>query len=356
MEARNHYPAGQLKETNMTTELAQNQSNETMLLLRTLMPQGSTKEEMQLFSNVCERTKLDPFARQIYPMKRWDGIKKCEVLSFQISIDGFRVIAERNGNYAGQTGPHWCGDDGIWKDVWLSPAAPKAARVGVLRKDFKEPIYSVAKFDEYAQKTKDGRLVSMWEKMAANQIAKCAEALALRRAFPNDLSGLYTADEMAQATKATEEQETKTEPAAEQPKNSSAKLLAQISSPTKEVDREEEEAIEATFIPSAGPREPEKESQPTKEPKYVDSVSEEVRQKINEALAEDLISLTKPNKAHFIAILAIHGLTKKEMPEKAGIYMTHRFGKNKWDELDDNEKRMTMRDAVAGLLNEPVLL
>ena len=339
----------------MTTELTNNQSEETLLLLRTLMPQGSSKEEMQLFANVCTRTKLDPFARQIYPMKRWDSVKRCEVLSFQISIDGFRVVAERNGNYAGQVGPHWCAEDGVWKDVWLSAQAPHAARVGVLRKDFKEPLFSVAKYTEYAQKTKDGKIVSMWEKMAANQIAKCAEALALRRAFPNDLSGFYSVDEMAQATQATTEEPTKQEnkPA----KNNSAKLLEQITGPVlapTEQTTPEEDAEIAPFTASSGPQEEKLDS--PKRPAFTDSVTEEVRDKICEAINEGLVSIEAPNKAQFIAVLAIHGMTKKEMPEKCMSYMSHNFKKSKWDELDAKEKTKTMKDAIAGLLNDPVLL
>jgi phage recombination protein Bet len=160
---------------------------EQVKLLKRTLGADLTDDELALFGEVARRRGLDPFTRQIHAVKR-DG-----KMSIQTGIDGFRLIAERTGQYRGQRGPWWAGPDGEWRELWTGPGAPHAARVAVLRDGWPEPTYGIAHYAEYRAPA------PMWTKMPANQLAKCAEALALRKAFPQELSGLYTDDEMAQA-------------------------------------------------------------------------------------------------------------------------------------------------------------
>jgi phage recombination protein Bet len=181
-----------------------NFSDEQLALIKRTVAEGASNDELELFLYQCRRSGLDPLARQIYCQFRFANVQdrktgrwaEKRTMSIQTAIDGFRLIAERSDNYAGQLGPYWCGQDGEWRDVWLEPQPPAAARIGVLRREFSQPLWAVANWSSYVQLNRAGQPNAAWTKMGPIMIAKCAEALALRRAFPQELSGLYTNDEI----------------------------------------------------------------------------------------------------------------------------------------------------------------
>ena len=183
-------------------------TDDQMAVLRHIGTEKATPADLKVFFHVCQRTGLDPFARQIY-MVEYGGKP-----TIQTGIDGFRVIARRAADAAGQ--PYsledtlWCGPDGVWRDVWLSNEPPAAARAVIVRDGQRFP--HVALFSEYVGTNtiwgkKDGKNVkigeevnSMWKGKPAHMLGKCAEAGAYRKAFPQDLGGIYIPEEMDHRT------------------------------------------------------------------------------------------------------------------------------------------------------------
>ena len=180
-------------------------SPQQVAALRQLGVDAAADGDLSVFFHVCNRTGLDPFARQIYMIGRNSKNMRTNQwetkYTIQTGIDGFRLIARRASDRArttlGYEDTVWCGDDGQWTDVWLSDKPPRAAKLAVIRDGQRYP--AVALMSEYMGTDKQGNPTRMWQTKGALMLAKCAEALALRKAFPQDLSGLYTADEMQQS-------------------------------------------------------------------------------------------------------------------------------------------------------------
>lgn len=183
-----HYQTKGVTET-MSTEVAvQNLDREKIELIKQTVAKGATDLELELFLHACKHTGLDPLMKQIYAIKRWSSAEEKNVLSFQTGIDGLRLIADRTGKYAGSS-------DAIFEE---KDGKPLVAHVTVLKVVGGEKcaFTASARWEEYVQKNRQMQPTSMWAKMPYLMLGKCAEALALRKAFPVELSGLYTHDEM----------------------------------------------------------------------------------------------------------------------------------------------------------------
>jgi phage recombination protein Bet len=164
-------------------------------LVKTTIARDATDEELLFFLNVCQRSGLDPFAKQIYLIKRWDNKAGREIATPQTSIDGYRLIADRTDRYAPGREPTFTYAD----DSGIPHSA--TAYVKKLAGGIWHEVAATAFYAEYVQTTKkDGRPTQFWRDKPHLMLAKCAEALALRRAFPAELSGVYTREEMDQAS------------------------------------------------------------------------------------------------------------------------------------------------------------
>jgi phage recombination protein Bet len=160
-------------------------------LIKQTVCKGATDQELALFLYTAKRTGLDPLLRQIYAVKRWDNKLKKETMAMQTGIDGLRLIADRTGTYAGN-------DEPIYEYDQNDVSHPIKASVTVYKivAGQRCAFSASARWTEYCPK--EG-MDFMWKRMSHVMLGKCAEALALRKAFPAEIAGLYTAEEMAQA-------------------------------------------------------------------------------------------------------------------------------------------------------------
>jgi hypothetical protein len=165
-------------------------TQEQRKLITDVLCKGATGEEIAFFMQVAQRCRLDPFRKQIHAVHRWDSNLKRMALTFQVGIDGLRAIAARTGEYAGN-------DEPIFEEAQPLGKYPIKATCTVYRlvHGHRVPFTASVWWDECVQTKKDGGVNSMWSTRPRGQLGKCAEAAALRKAFPEDTSGLYTEEE-----------------------------------------------------------------------------------------------------------------------------------------------------------------
>jgi phage recombination protein Bet len=153
-------------------------------LIKRTVASGATRDELELFLYHAKRAGLDPLARQIYFVKRKGKG------TIQVGIDGLRLIADRTGLYAGNDDAEFDSD---------AEGRPQRATVVVYKMVHGQrcPFSATARWEEYFPGEEQG---FQWKKMPHVMLAKCAEAQALRKAFPMEMSGLYVHEEMEQAS------------------------------------------------------------------------------------------------------------------------------------------------------------
>jgi phage recombination protein Bet len=176
-----------LQSTTPRVPAQRGRSRDQIDLIKATVAKGASDDELALFLYQCRRLGLDPLSRQIYFIRRWDSRVGGEVGVIQVSIDGLRLIAARTGRYRPDEEPPRYTYDADGKlvaarvRVWLYHAPTQAWY----------PVEAEAYYEEYAQRGRDGQVTGNWARMPRVMLAKCAEALALRKAFPAETSGIY---------------------------------------------------------------------------------------------------------------------------------------------------------------------
>jgi phage recombination protein Bet len=183
---------------NNTPMILANYDQEKLDLVKRSYAKNADNDQLALFLYQADRTGLDPLAKQIHCILRWNSKDQRYDMSIQTAIDGYRLIADRTGKYAGSD--DYLFNEGItqYRHLRSGEKFPVTASVTVHKivGGQRVPFTATAAWDAYYPGDKQG---FMWRKMPHLMLGKCAEALALRKAFPAELSGIYVQEEMEQA-------------------------------------------------------------------------------------------------------------------------------------------------------------
>ncbi len=174
-----------------TNEIMTLNNREQVELLKNTYAKGATDIEFRMLIAVGNRVNADPFKREIYLIPFWDRNARKMSKTPVVGIDWYRKQAGKSKNYAGQ-GEAEFGEkiqsNGIEHPDW--------AVVPIYNRNFEHPIRVKVFWDEIVKLDKQGNALSSWRTMPRTMLAKCSEAQGIRRAFPEEVGGVYTEDEM----------------------------------------------------------------------------------------------------------------------------------------------------------------
>lgn len=168
-------------------------SDQLDLIKRTVAKgQDLSPDELLLFGYVCKQSGLDPFLKQIYPVKFKDGKTGEKTLNFITGINGYRTIAERTGIYAGRDEILF--DEGLTNFQMLKAKReiPRTATCTVYKmmNGIRCPTTATVRWIEYYPKGQ-AKAKLFWDPMPFNQLGKVSESAGLKVAFPGYFKGIY---------------------------------------------------------------------------------------------------------------------------------------------------------------------
>jgi phage recombination protein Bet len=179
----------------LITEAEAKLTLEDIQTIKTAIFKGAEESELKLFLHDCQRQGVHPLDRLIHPTIRTDKSGKRTYTAIT-SIDLFRSRAEDTGFYAGN-------DDPVFSGTPKGDDFKATVTVYKIVHGVRCPFTATARWSEYKPAPPND---FMWNKMPCGQLGKCAEALALRKAFPRQLSKLYVHEEMEQANNPPQDQ------------------------------------------------------------------------------------------------------------------------------------------------------
>lgn len=181
------------------TELKKrNISGQTWKVIKETIFPGASDESALMAYDYCKVRKLDVLKRPVHIVPIWDAKAKKMVDTVWQSISELRTTAMRTGQYAGCDETIY-GPDVTQKVGTVEIRFPEWAQVIVYRMvaGQRVPFYgSKVRWLETVSTTKEGNPNAMWKQRPYGQLEKCAEAAALRKAFPEELGNEYCAEEM----------------------------------------------------------------------------------------------------------------------------------------------------------------